>query len=177
MARTLAEPGAAVVVVARAKLAYAGTGMELRLTGHVDFAADRCRLDGPAGAVVCDGTVQYSQLADGRWARQAEPGRWSNVHPRWALELLAADFDAERAAAITHAGLEPGLAAEGEAELDEAGRVARVAVRLQGSDAALDWDVAFADYGPLREPIALPPAADVVELDEHVAELRDRQPG
>jgi hypothetical protein len=190
--RTLAEPGAAVVVSARSKLAY--QGMELRLEGEVDFGTDRCRLDGPAGAVVCDGPVQFSQLADGRWARQGEPGRWSNVHPRWGLELLAhctstvretspgrfaVDFDPVRAAAITHAGMAPEWAAGGSADLDDAGRVRHIGVRLEAPDAALDWAIDFADFGP-PAPIALPPETAVVELAAHVAELRelgDQPPG
>jgi hypothetical protein len=186
--RTLAEPGAAVVVSARSKLTY--EGMELRLEGHVDFATDRCRLDGPTGAVVCDGPLQYSQLNDGRWTRQGEPGRWSNVHPRWGLELLARctatvretapgrfaiEFDPVRAAAITHAGMAPEWAAEGEAGLDDAGRVTHIGVRLEAPDAALDWGIAFADFGP-PAPIVLPPAMAVVELGAHVEELR-RQDG
>ena len=186
--RTLAAGGAAVVVSARSKLSY--QGMELRLTGHVDFAADRCHLDGPTGAVICDGPTQYSQLPDGRWTRQGEPGRWSNVHPRWGLELLAracssvretapghyaVEFDPVRAAAITHAGLAPEWAADGDAELDDAGRVAHLDVRLEAPGAALDWSIAFEDFGP-AEPIALPPAMAVVELGAHVAELRRRQP-
>jgi hypothetical protein len=186
--RTLAEAGASVVVSARSKLAY--EGMELRLEGDVDFATDRCRLDGPTGAVVCDGPVQYSQLPDGRWTRQGEPGRWSNVHPRWGLELLAhctatvretapgrfaVAFDPVRAAAITHAGMAPEWAAEGDAALDDAGRVTQIGVRLEAPDAALDWRIAFTDFrGP--GPIALPPDEAVVELAAHVDELR-RQAG
>jgi len=191
--RTLAEPGASVVVAARSKLAYQGSGMELRLHGVVDFSTDRCRLDGPTGAVVCDGSNQYSQLPDGRWTRQGEPGRWSNVHPRWGLELLAravsrvqetapghyaVAFDPIRAAAITHAGLAPEWPADGSAELDEAGRIAHIDVRLEAGDAALDWEISFADFGPPPEPIDVPPAMAVVELGAHVQELRERrQPG
>jgi hypothetical protein len=191
--RTLSEPGAAVVVSARSKLAYEG-GMELRLEGHVDFATDRCRLDGPLGAVICDGSVQYSQLDNGRWIRQGEPGRWSNVSPRWGLELLArcvrderetaprhfdVDFDPECAAAMTHAGLAAVWALAGEAELDEQGRISHIGVRLEAPDAALDWAIDFADFGP-PAPIALPPETAVVELAAHVAELRelgDQPPG
>ena len=179
-------------MAARSKLAYQGSGMELRLEGEVDFASDRCRLDGPTGAVVCDGPTQYSQLPDGRWTSQGEPGRWSNVHPRWGLELLArcisdaretehghyiVDFDPIRAAAITHAGLAPEWAADGSADLDDTGRVTHIGIRLEAKDAALDWDISFADFGPPREPIDVPPAMAVVELGAHVEDLKRRQEG
>ena len=191
VARTLRERGAHAVVAARSKLAYQGSAMELRLEGRIDFAADRCRLDGPTGAVVCDGPTQYSQLPDGRWTRQGEPGRWTNVHPRWGLELLARcttseketaprrfelEFDPKLAAAITHAGIASEWAAGGSAQTDEEGRVTRIEVRLEADDAALNWTITFDAFGP-GEPIALPPTEKVVELSEHIEELVQNQPG
>ena len=68
--RTLSEGGAHVEVVARSTVSYGGNGDgggELRLTGRIDFTGGRTCLDGPTGAVVCDGPIQYSELRDGRW--------------------------------------------------------------------------------------------------------------
>jgi hypothetical protein len=189
--RTLSEGGACVVVVARSTLAYGGNGTgELRLEGTIDFAGRRARLDGPTGAVVCDGPVQYSQLQDGRWTSQGEPGQWSNVDPRWSLEVLARcaldvretaprryemRFDTEAMGAITHAGLAPGWAASGTAQLDEAGRVARVDVRLREAAGALDWEVTLTGFGPARG-VDLPPADRVIALSDYIEEFK-RQAG
>jgi hypothetical protein len=191
VARTLQEAGAAVVVEAGSAMSGVTGETSLRLAGHVDFAADRCRLDGPTGAVVCDGSTQFSQLTDGRWVRQREAGRWSNLHPHWALELLtraahdpqqtapgrvAVTLDVGRASAITYGGIPGQWAASGEVELDEVGRIGRLDVRLRADDAALTWTITFEHFGPITA-IDLPPPNQVVELDAHVEMLHRHPPG
>ncbi|MGH3320623.1 MAG: hypothetical protein ACRDN9_10640 [Streptosporangiaceae bacterium] len=166
----------------------------LRQDGVVDFASDRCRLDGPESALVLDGATVYQALRDGRWTRQSgRPGQWSVFHPTWAFEALRlacgttevtapgrmrVRLDREPLAAITFAGLaRDWVHITAEVTLDDREHVAAVGIDLvapRANDTDARMQVGFELTGfTAAVDIRVPDPARTIDLAQYLSEAFD----
>jgi hypothetical protein len=182
VARTVAEGSAEVVVL----LEYSFPGetaddalpaeMSSQYRGVVDFRSDRASLTDASTSLILDGSVTYQKMPDGVWThtRHAQrAGHWTPTHPRWALEVLrqgcrsaapdgepnVVEIDRDRAADVTHPGLNPDWKLRARTAFDGDGRLRRVEIMMAGSarpDTSMRTTVEFARFDQAAVQIDLP---------------------
>jgi hypothetical protein len=182
VARTVAEGCAEVAVL----LEYSFPGeaaddalpaeMSLQYRGVVDFRSDRASLADASTSLILDGSVTYQKMPDGVWThtRHAQrAGHWTPTHPRWALEVLrqgcrsaapdgepdVVELDRDRAADLTHPGLNPDWQLRGRTAFDDDGRLRRVEIMMAGSaspETSMRATVEFIRFDQAAAQIDLP---------------------
>lgn len=181
--RTLAEGSAEVEIV----LEYSFPGepaegpqpeaMSTQYRGVMDFRSDRAALADGATSLLLEGATTYQRMPDGVWTHTHQTGRtgqWTCTHPRWALELLRqacrsaepgsqadveVELDRDRAAEVTHPGLNPDWQVRASTAFDDAGRLRRIEITMAGSvspDAWMRNTVEFIRFDQAAVPIDLP---------------------
>jgi hypothetical protein len=161
--RTLAEGSGEVEVVLEysfpSEAGKSGEGPEARSTryrGVVDFRSDRVSLASGNTVLLLEGAAAYQRMPDGVWTHTQGglPGQWTCTHPRWALEILrqgcrsaeqegqpdvTVELDRDRAAGLTHPGLNPDWRLRAGTAFDDAGRLRRIEVTMAGSASPDAW--------------------------------------
>ncbi len=181
--RTLAEGSAEVEIV----LAYTfpddpGQGplpeaMSTHYRGVVDFRSDRASLASGDMSLLLEGAASYQSMPDGVWTHSHQVGQdqqWTCTHPRWALEVLRqgcrsaepegrsdveVELDRDRAAGLTHPGLNSDWQLRASTAFDDAGRLRRIEVTMAGSanpDAWMRNTVEFIRFDRAAVQIDLP---------------------
>ncbi|MGH3976140.1 MAG: hypothetical protein ACRDS9_22860 [Pseudonocardiaceae bacterium] len=183
MERTLAEGSAEVEIVLEHSFPgeSADDGMPTAMSTHyrgvVDFRSDRASLASGNTSLVLEGAATYQRMPDGVWTHTHQtslPGQWTCTHPRWALEALrqgcrSADpnsrsdvevqLDRDRAAGLTHPGLNPDWQLRANTAFDDAGRLRRIGITMAGSASPDTWmrsTVEFIRFDPAAAQIDLP---------------------
>ncbi|MGH3781973.1 MAG: hypothetical protein ACRDRO_15470 [Pseudonocardiaceae bacterium] len=199
MARTLAEGSAEVDIV----LEYSFPGnpagqppetMSTHYRGVVDFRSDRASLASGDTSLVLDGATSYQSMPDGVWTHShqtGQTGQWTCTHPRWALEVLRqgcrsaepdsraeleVEVDRDRAAGLTHPGLNPDWQLRASTALDDDGRLRRIEVTMAGSSTPDAWmrnTVEFTRFDQAAAQIDLPD--DSVTLAAYLRPAAPRQ--
>ncbi|MGH4009084.1 MAG: hypothetical protein ACRDTH_13175 [Pseudonocardiaceae bacterium] len=181
--RTLAEGSAEVEVV----LEYSFPGepaedsqpeaMSTHYRGVVDFRSDRASLASGNTSLLLDGAATYQRMPDGVWTYTHQAGRtgqWTCTHPRWALEILRqacrsagpgsqadveVELDRDRAADVTHPGLNHDWQVRASTAFDDAGRLRRIEITMAGSASPDAWmrnTVEFTRFDQAAAHIDLP---------------------
>lgn len=180
--RTLAEGSAEVEIV----LEYTfpdqldegpAEAMSTHYRGVVDFRSDRASLASGEMSLLLEGAASYQSMPDGVWTHSHQAGRtgqWTCTHPRWALEVLRQGcrsaepdersdvevaLDRDRAAGLTHPGLNPDWQLRASTAFDDAGRLCRIEVTMAGSanpDAWMRNTVEFIRFDRAAVQIDLP---------------------
>ena len=182
VARTVAEGSAEVTVLLEYSFPDETPGdampaeMSSQYGGVVDFRSDRASLTGASTSLVLDGSVTYQKMPDGVWThtRHAQrAGHWTPTHPRWALEVLrqccrsaapggepdVVELDRDRAADLTHPGLNPDWQLRARPAFDDNGRLRRVEIMMAGSaspDTSMRTTVEFTRFDQTAAQIDLP---------------------
>lgn len=180
--RTLEEGSAEVAIV----LEYTfpdqsdegpAEAMSTHYRGVVDFRSDRASLASGDMSLLLVGAASYQSMPDGVWTHSHEAGQtgqWTCTHPRWALEILRqgcrsaqpeepsdieVELDRDRAAGLTHPGLNPDWQLRASTAFDDAGRLRRIEVTMAGSanpDAWMRNTVEFISFDQAAVQIDLP---------------------
>ena len=181
--RTLAEGSAEVAVV----LEYTfpddpdqgplPEAMSTHYRGVVDFRSDRASLVSGDTSLLLAGAGSYQSMPDGVWTHSHQLGQdrqWTCTHPRWALEVLRQGcrsaepegrgeiqvaLDRDRAAELTHPGLNPDWRLRASTTFDEVGRLSRIEIIMAGSanpDAWMRNTVEFIRFDRAAVQIDLP---------------------
>ena len=180
--RTLAEGSAEVEIV----LEYSFPGesaegrreaMSMHYRGTVDFRSDRAALAAGDTSLLLEGAASYQRMPDGMWTHTHQDGRtgqWTCTHPRWALEVLRQgcrsvepdnqpsveiELDRDRAAGLTHPGLNPDWQLRASTTFDDAGRLHRIEITMAGSASPDAWmrnTVEFTRFDQAAAHIDLP---------------------
>jgi hypothetical protein len=180
--RTLAEGSAEVEIV----LEYSFPGesaegrreaMSMHYRGTVDFRSDRAALAAGDTSLLLEGAASYQRMPDGMWTHTHQDGRagqWTCTHPRWALEVLRQgcrsvepdnqpsveiELDRDRAAGLTHPGLNPDWQLRASTTFDDAGRLHRIEITMAGSHSPDAWmrnTVEFTRFDQAPAQIDLP---------------------
>jgi hypothetical protein len=187
----------------RGTLLYESGPSEREFQGVIDFASDRCQLDGEEGRVVLDGSSEYSELDDGRWSvTQGPPGTWGMFHPRGALEGLrkvstyvtvlndgnfSVQLDRDAADAISALGLSPAWTVGANVALDGESRITSLGLTFTDSTppsaepaptyvGSMCFTFEFTSFGdPVH--IDLPPTESTISVEDHLDELLQSDPG
>ncbi len=181
--RTLAEGSAEVEIVLEymfPDLPAEGQLPEAMVThyrGVVDFHSDRASLASGDMSLLLEGAASYQSMRDGVWTHSHQVGQdrqWTCTHPRWALEVLRqgcqsagpegqsdveVELDRDRAAGLTHPGLNPDWQLRASTAFDDAGRLRRIEVTMAGSanpDAWMRNTVEFIRFDRAAVQIDLP---------------------
>ncbi|MGH3882756.1 MAG: hypothetical protein ACRDSI_10775 [Pseudonocardiaceae bacterium] len=181
--RTLAEGSAEVEI----DLEYSFPGepaegslpaaMSTHYRGVVDFRSDRASLADGDMSLLLEGAATYQRMPDGVWTHTHQAGRtgqWTCTHPRWALEVLRqacrsdepdsradveVELDRDRAADVTHPGLNPDWQVRASTAFDDAGRLRRIEITMAGSASPDAWmrnTVEFTRFDQAAARIDLP---------------------
>ncbi|MGH3696029.1 MAG: hypothetical protein ACRDRX_18905 [Pseudonocardiaceae bacterium] len=181
--RTLAEGSAEVEIALEytfpdeAAEESLGEAMSTHYRGVVDFRSDRVSLASGEMSLMLEGAASYQSMPDGVWTHSHEAGQagqWTCTHPRWALEVLRqgcrsaepdsrsdveVELDRDRAAGLTHPGLNPDWQLRASTAFDDAGRLRRIEVTMAGSanpDAWMRNTVEFIRFDRAAVRIDLP---------------------
>lgn len=181
--RTLAEGSAEVEIVLEHRFPGepAEDGMPAAMSTHyrgvVDFRSDRVSLTGGDTSLILMGATTYQRMPDGVWTHTHQTsltGQWTCTHPRWALEVLRQgcrsvkpdnrsdveiELDHDRAAGLTHPGLNPDWQLRAETAFDDSGRLRRIEITMAGSaspDAWMRSTVEFTRFDQAAAQIDLP---------------------
>jgi hypothetical protein len=151
--------------------------MSTHYRGVVDFRSDRASLASGDMSLLLAGAASYQSMPDGVWTHSHQVGQdrqWTCTHPRWALEVLrqccrsaepegrseiAVELDRDRAAELTHPGLNPDWQLRASATFDEAGQLSRIEITMAGSanpDAWMRNTVEFTRFDRTAVQIDLP---------------------
>ncbi|MGH3547535.1 MAG: hypothetical protein ACRDQU_05325 [Pseudonocardiaceae bacterium] len=199
MERTLAEGSAEVDIVLEYSFPGDATGqlpetMSTHYRGVVDFRSDRAALASGDTSLVLDGATSYQSMPDGVWTythQTDQTGQWTCTHPRWALEVLrqgcrstepdnradlAVEVDRDRAAGLTHPGLNPDWQLRASTAFDDDGRLRRIEVTMAGASTPDAWmrnTVEFIRFDQAAAQIDLP--EDSVALAAYLRPAAPRQ--
>lgn len=182
MERTLAEGSAEVEII----LEYSFPGesaegppeaMSTHYCGTVDFRSDRTSLTAGDTSLLLEGAASYQRMPDGVWTythQDGQTGQWTCTHPRWALEILRQgcrsvkpesqsdveiELDHDRAAGLTHPGLNPDWQLRASTAFDDAGRLHRIEITMADSASPDAWmrnTVEFTRFDQAATKIDLP---------------------
>lgn len=151
--------------------------MSTHYRGVIDFRSDRASLASGATSLVLEGASTYQSMSDGVWTHTHQTsltGQWTCTHPRWALEVLRqgcrsaepdnrpdveVELDHERAAGLTHPGLNPGWQLCAGTAFDDSGRLRRIEITMADSASPDTWmrsTVEFTRFDQAAAQIDLP---------------------
>lgn len=178
--RTLAEGSAEVEIILEYSFPSESAegpprAMSTHYRGTVDFRSDRASLTAGDTLLLLEGAASYQRMPDGVWTHAHQDGRagqWTCTHPRWVLEVLRqgcrsvepenqsdVELDRDRAAGLTHPGLNPDWQLRASTAFDNAGRLHRIEVTMAGSatpDAWMRNTVEFIRFDQAAAQIDLP---------------------
>ncbi|MGH3971747.1 MAG: hypothetical protein ACRDS9_00240 [Pseudonocardiaceae bacterium] len=151
--------------------------MSTHYRGTVDFRSDRASLAAGGTSLLLEGAASYQSMPDGVWTHTHQDGRtgqWTCTHPRWALEVLRQgcrsvepdnqsdveiELDHDRAAGLTHPGLNPDWQLRASTAFDDAGRLHRIEITMAGFGSPDAWmrnTVEFTRFDQAAAQIDLP---------------------
>jgi hypothetical protein len=169
---------------------------DVDLRGAVDFATDRCALDGERDqtmSVRLAGPDTYARLEDGRWTLdQGPPGSWGLFHPRAPLEAilrareavvalpdgrLRVELNRDELDRIVSAGVSLAWTPHAEVAMDEHGDLSSVQLVLVARNDSNAWLRTLFEFEPRngRVIVDLPPPDVTITAAEHTEELQRRR--
>lgn len=151
--------------------------MSTHYRGTIDFRSDRASLKAGDTSLLLEGAATYQNMPDGVWTythQKGRTGQWTCTHPRWALEVIRQGcrfaepdslsdvevaLDRDRAAGLTHPGLNPDWQLRANTAFDDAGRLSRIEITMAGSASPDAWmrnTVEFTRFDQTGAQIDLP---------------------